>query len=266
MPRACAHPLQQVSTSSPETRALARVRARSALTLPPALSLSPHQPFHSSSASTGDSVATTKLRSGSQGGDLFKRANGIPGDPLRENSPPEPFPGPARRRRQPPPRPAGPPRGAGARNMRASERAWRRGTGSCSPAAQPTRPRGLGAPPAWPSVRCAAGRVPQPGVPVARAARGRGGDGGRSTHHSGPSSPAQRAGADGADLELGFHINFFCPVPPFSGPPLLRLLPVFPWFPLAWSLQVSLSSLSSFSSSWSSSSPPPRSLQKERKV
>lgn len=159
--------------------------------------------------------------------------------------------------------------GAGARSVQASEPAWRRGARYRSPAAQPTQPGGLGASPAWPSFRRAGRRVPKHRVPGARAPR----EGevvvvaataaltiaGRQALPGARVPKARTRGLDFTSIP-------FCPVPPFSGPLLLRLLPVFPRLPLAWSLRVSLSSLSSFSSSWSSSSPPPPSLQKERKV
>lgn len=142
-----------------------------------------------------------------------------------------PRPGP------PPPAPSPPRRAAsrrgreGTRTVLASEQAWRRGAGSRSLEAQSTQPPlppGPGAPPARPSVSRAGSRFPQPCVPGARAARGRGGGGGCCTHHSRPSSPARSAGADGADAGLGFHINFFLPRAPLfwsSAPPSAPRLP-----------------------------------------
>lgn len=132
--------------------------------------------------------------------------------------------------------------------MQVSQPACRRRANYCSPEAQPTQPSGPGAPPAGPSFRHAGCRVPQCRVPRARASPGRGGGGSSCTHHSGPSSPAQNAGADGADLGLGFHINSFLPGASFSGLPFLRLLPVLLRLSLAWSPRVSLSSSLGFSS------------------
>lgn len=120
--------------------------------------------------------------------------------------------------------------------MRASQRAWRRGAGYRSTAAQPTQPCGPGAPPAWPSFRRAGRRVPQRRVPGARAARGRGGGvggGGGCTHHSRPSSPARSAGADGADAGLGFHINSFLPGAPLFRSSAPRSAPRLPLSPLS---------------------------------
>lgn len=230
---------------------------------------SPHQPFHPSSAFTGDSVSTTRLRRGNQGGDPFKRANGIPGDPLRENS---------RRSRSPTrpaaasplPAPPGRPEEGGGRGPGACEPASKRGDAGPAPAPRrrspPSPPAPARRPPGPQSAARGAGsrspaspgRAPREGEVAAAAAAltiaGR---------QALPGARVPMARTQGLD----FTSISFCPVPPFSGPPLLRLLPVFLRLPLAWSLRFSLSSLwLSFSSSWSSSSPPPPSLQKERKV
>lgn len=151
-------------------------RALSARTLPPALSLSAPA-LHPQLCLRWQSVATTRLMSGSQGGDPFKRENGIPGDPLRENSPRSRSPaGPSAA--SPLPTPRGWPRGAGAQSVRASERASLETLAGapCAPPAQPTQPRGPGAPPAPPA--CPAGRPsgrragsPGPATPRPRGAR-----------------------------------------------------------------------------------------------
>lgn len=237
---ACARALQQVSTSATETGGLAPVRARSRPPPSPRRCHSPHQPLQPSSASAGESGATSRLRSGSQGGDPFKRENGIPGDPLRENSPRSRSPaGPAAV--GPLPAPRGRPRGAGARGERASVEtragapAPRRRSPPrpAAPARRPPLPPG-----ARPSVRRAGRPVPQPRGPGAHAARGRGGGGGGGgggragcTHHSRPSSPARSAGADGADAGLGFHINSFFPLAPLSWSSAPPSSPRLPWTP-----------------------------------
>lgn len=135
---------------------------------------SPHQPFHPSSAATGEAVATTRLRSGSQGGDPFKRENGIPGDPLRENSsrsrsaagPPQPAPS----------RPRG--AGLGGRGPGARERACRAGPalprpgGAAHPAPRPRRAARPSGPAllARPRHPAAPGRTPREGQVAAAAA------------------------------------------------------------------------------------------------
>lgn len=146
-------------------------RALSARTLPPALSLSAPA-LHPQLCLRWQSVATTRLMSGSQGGDPFKRENGIPGDPLRENSPRSRSP--AGPRSQPPPRPAGPASGGGGPE-RARERAsWE--TRASAPAPRRRSPPSPAAPARRPPARPArpsgrrAGRL-GPAIPRPRGAR-----------------------------------------------------------------------------------------------
>lgn len=204
-------------------------------------------------------VASTRLSSGNQGGDPFKRANGIPGDPLRENRPPPRPPSPSRSPARPAAAGALPdPRG----------RLEGRGSGPCEPASK----RGDAGPAPAPRRRAPA---PSPAAPARRpglgprspAAPGREGEAAAAA----ALTIAGRQALPGARVPmartqgLGFTSIPFCPAPPFPGPPLLRRLPVFPRLPLAWPRRVPLSSLSSFPRPRSPSSPPPPPLQKERK-
>lgn len=253
------------SRAAPSSRSPAAPRGpgRSARTSPRRCHSAPARPPRA--VCTRHALATARLRSGSHGGDPSKRANGVPGDPLRENSP-------AAAPRPSPPAPS-PPRGAawgGGGPERASQRASERGDPGRPPlpAAQPTQPGGPGAPPARPP-----GPRPPRGAPGPVAPRPRGARRAMGEAAAAALTIAGRQALPGARVPMArtrgwdFTSIPFCPAPPFPGPPRLRLLPVFPRLPLAWPLRVSLSPLSSsFPSPRSSSSPPPPSLQRERKV
>lgn len=235
--------------------------ARSARTSPAALSLSAPAP-PPRSADTRHAVATARLRSGSQGVDPFKRANGIPGDPLRENSPCSRSPAAAAS-----PLPA--PRGRqGRRGPGVCERASeRRGAGGRrsrrrsppSPAAPARRP------PARPPFRRAGRRAPQRPSPGRAPREGEAAAAAALTIAGRQALPGARVPM-ARTRGLGFTSIPLGPVPPFSGPPRLLLLPVFPRLPLARPLRVSLSPPPCSPPPRSGSSPPPPWLQRERKV